>query len=140
MVGDPRTSGSAVTVLGSPQVALADGRELQKVLLNLFLNGIEASRADERSVTAEVGFDGGPYIRVTDRGCGMSPGFIRKNLFTPFHSTKKEGLGIGLYQSRQIIAAHGGRIEVVSVEGNGTVFTVWLQAPQARAGWATQAA
>ena len=140
MVGGSRQAGSAVTVLGSPQVALADERELQKVLLNLFLNGIEASREGERTVTAEVGFDGAPYIRVTDRGCGMSPRFISKNLFTPFHSTKKEGLGIGLYQSRQIVAAHGGRIEVVSVEGNGTVFTVWLQAPQAGTGWATRAA
>jgi len=140
LVGASRSAANVVTVQGTPQVALADERELQKVLLNLFLNGIEASQGEERSVLAEVGFDGAPYIRVTDRGCGMSPRFIRKELFTPFRTTKKEGLGIGLYQSRQIVAAHGGRIEVVSSEGNGTVFTVWLQAPGAGTGWATQAA
>jgi putative PEP-CTERM system histidine kinase len=121
--------GDAITVRGTPEVALADESELQKVLLNFFLNGIEASQGE--GVVAEVGFAGAPYIRVTDRGCGMSPMFIRKELFTPFCTTKQQGLGIGLYQSRQIVEAHGGRIEVASVEGEGTVFTVWLQAPAA---------
>lgn len=120
--------GSAITVGGTPEVALADERELQKVLLNLFLNGIEASQKGG-AVLAEVGFAGAPFIRVTDRGCGMSPRFIRGDLFTPFRTTKQQGLGIGLFQCRQIVAAHGGRIEVASVEGDGTVFTVWLQAP-----------
>ncbi|HEY5512601.1 MAG TPA: XrtA/PEP-CTERM system histidine kinase PrsK [Geomonas sp.] len=133
--------GSAVTVRGVPAVALADEEELQKVLLNLFLNGIEASQG-EGGVLAEVGFAGAPYIRVTDRGCGMSPRFVRRDLFTPFRTTKQQGLGIGLYQCRQIVAAHGGRIEVASVEGDGTVFTVWLQAgaAQSSVGWVTQAA
>jgi putative PEP-CTERM system histidine kinase len=131
----------AVTVSGVPAVALVDEGELQKVILNLFLNGIEASQG-ESGVLAEVGFAGAPYIRVTDRGCGMSPRFIRRDLFTPFRSTKQQGLGIGLYQCRQIIVAHGGRIEVASVEGDGTVFTVWLQAAgeTESAGWVTKAA
>jgi len=122
-------------------IGLADEEELQKVLLNLFLNGIEASQG-EGGVLAEVGFAGAPYIRVTDRGCGMSPRFVRRDLFTPFRTTKQQGLGIGLYQCRQIVAAHGGRIEVASVEGDGTVFTVWLQAgaAQSSVGWVTQAA
>jgi len=120
--------GSAITVRGTQELALADERELQKVILNLFLNGIEASQG-RGGVLAEVGFAGAPFIRVTDRGCGMSPRFIRKDLFIPFRSTKQQGLGIGLYQCRQIVEAHGGRIEVASVEGEGTVFTVWLQAP-----------
>lgn len=120
----------AIKVEGTPEVALADEMVLQQVLLNLFLNGIEASQGGE-GVLAEVGSAGAPFIRITDRGCGMSPRFIRKDLFKPFHTTKKQGLGIGLYQCRQIVAAHGGRIEVASVEGDGTVFTVWLQAPAA---------
>jgi putative PEP-CTERM system histidine kinase len=140
MVGSTLTASSGVTVEGTDEVALADERELQKVLLNLFINGLEASQGDRRIVLAEVGFEGAPFIRVTDTGCGMSQRFIRKDLFTPFQTTKKEGLGIGLYQSRQIVAAHGGRIEVSSVEGQGTVFTVWLQAPTAATGWVTQAA
>lgn len=140
MVGSTLTATSGVTVQGTPELALADERELQKVLLNLFINGLEASQGDRRVVVAEVGFDGAPFIRVSDSGCGMSQRFIRKELFTPFHTTKKEGLGIGLYQSRQIIAAHGGRIDVTSVEGSGTVFTVWLQSAASGTGWTTQAA
>ena len=117
-----------VTVQGSHQSALADEQGLQKVLQNLFLNGIEAS-PQGAPILAEVGFDGAPYIRVTDRGCGMSPRFLRSELFAPFHTTKPKGLGIGLYQSRQVVVAQGGKMEVSSVEGNGSVFTVWLRAP-----------
>ena len=117
-----------VTVQGSHQSALADEQGLQKVLQNLFLNGIEAS-PQGAPIRAEVGCDGAPYIRVTDRGCGMSPRFLRSELFAPFHTTKPKGLGIGLYQSRQVVVAQGGKMEVSSVEGNGSVFTVWLRAP-----------
>ncbi|WP_224981923.1 XrtA/PEP-CTERM system histidine kinase PrsK [Geomonas agri] len=117
--------GRTISVQGSQQVVLGDKEELQKVLLNLLLNAVEAS-GPEGPVAAEVGCNGTPFVRVTDQGCGMSPRFIRNDLFVPFHSSKKTGLGIGLYQSRQIVAAHGGRIEVSSVEGEGTVFTVHL--------------
>ncbi|MCM0083394.1 PEP-CTERM system histidine kinase PrsK [Geomonas sp. Red32] len=114
-----------IAIRGDRHTAMADEEELQKVLLNLFLNGIEASERGAQ-ITAEVGHDGAPYIKVIDRGCGMSPRFIRSELFTPFRSTKLKGLGIGMYQCRQIVAAHGGRLEVSSVEGVGTEFTVWL--------------
>lgn len=117
--------GRTIDVTGSCQMVLGDAEELQKVLLNLFLNAVEAS-APETPITAEVGCNASPFIRVTDRGCGMSPRFIRNDLFVPFRTSKRTGLGIGLYQSRQIVAAHGGRIEVASVEGEGTVFTVHL--------------
>jgi putative PEP-CTERM system histidine kinase len=120
-----QVQGGSITVLGERQVALGDREELGKVLLNLFINAIEASPSGA-PVTAEVGCDGAPFIRVIDRGCGMSPAFIKNELFVPFHTTKLTGLGIGMYQCRQIIAAHGGRIEVASVQGEGTVFTVWL--------------
>lgn len=117
--------GRTIEVTGSCQMVLGDAEELQKVLLNLFLNAVEASEP-EAPITAEVGCNASPFIRVTDRGCGMSPRFIRNDLFVPFRTSKRTGLGIGLYQSRQIVAAHGGRIEVASVEGEGTVFTVHL--------------
>jgi putative PEP-CTERM system histidine kinase len=120
-------AGNIVAVQGTPELALVCESELQKVLLNLFLNAIDASQGE--GVLAEVGSEGAPYIRITDRGCGMSSEFIRKDLFNPFCSSKQQGLGIGLYQCRQIVGAHGGRIDVVSKEGAGTVFTVWLQAP-----------
>jgi hypothetical protein len=58
----------------------------------------------------------------------MEREFIDNHLFRPFRTTKKKGLGIGLYQCRQIVAAHGGRIDVDSAPGKGAVFTVYLPA------------
>ena len=52
--------------------------------------------------------------------------FVENHLFRPFRTTKEKGLGIGLYQCKQIVEAHGGRIDVESREGKGTVFTVIL--------------
>ncbi len=56
----------------------------------------------------------------------MSEEFVRKRLFRPFETTKKKGFGIGLYQCRHIVEAHGGTIEVKSSPGAGSEFTVWL--------------
>jgi signal transduction histidine kinase len=63
---------------------------------------------------------------VTDTGSGMPAEFIKASLFAPFRSTKKGGWGIGLYQAKGIVEAHGGRIDVTSAVGRGTTFTVRL--------------
>ena len=63
-------------------------------------------------------------LSVTDNGCGMSPAFLKESLFRPFQSTKKKGLGIGLFQSRAIVQAHGGGMQVESEVGKGTTFLV----------------
>lgn len=131
--------GETIVVQGTPETALVDEEELQKVLVNLFMNAVEASSSGAR-ITAEVGFAGMPFVRVSDKGCGMSASFIRSELFAPFRSTKRSGLGIGMYHCRQIVAAHGGRIDVASIEGSGTVFTVWLPGPADGAAGITQAA
>ncbi|MGA7876270.1 MAG: ATP-binding protein, partial [Desulfoferrobacter sp.] len=65
-------------------------------------------------------------VSVRDNGCGISQDFLEKSLFQPFKTTKKKGLGIGLFQSKMIIEAHKGRIEVESKEGVGTTFRVVL--------------
>jgi hypothetical protein len=65
-------------------------------------------------------------IRVSDTGAGMSRDFIRTQLFKPFQTTKKKGLGIGLYQCKEIVELHKGRILVESEEGRGTSFTIEL--------------
>jgi len=117
--------GNKIIVSGTAEIVHVDENEIQKVILNLLMNGIEAS-APDAPITVEVGFSRFPYIRVIDKGCGMSARFLRSELFKPFRTTKKLGLGIGLYQCRQIVVAHGGRIEVSSVEGDGSVFTVWF--------------
>ncbi|KAF0180528.1 MAG: integral membrane sensor signal transduction histidine kinase [Nitrospirae bacterium] len=115
-----------LSVEGSAVVAEADREEIGKVILNLVINAVESSD-DGSHVRVETGaMDGQAFVRVHDRGAGMSAEFIRNHLFRPFHTTKKQGLGIGLYQCRQIVEAHGGRIDVESRQGEGSAFTVLL--------------
>jgi len=123
-------SGRKLEVIGTSVFADVDREELQKVALNLMLNAVEASEANA-PVTVEVGGDEVPYFRVKDEGCGISPAFLQHVMFTPFVSTKKTGLGIGLYQSKQIVEAHGGTIEIVSTVDQGSEFTVLLPKTQA---------
>ncbi|MCJ7498331.1 MAG: ATP-binding protein, partial [candidate division Zixibacteria bacterium] len=65
-------------------------------------------------------------LKVSDTGAGISRDFIRNNLFKPFQTTKKKGLGIGLFQCREIVELHKGRLLVESEEGKGSTFTVEL--------------
>ena len=63
---------------------------------------------------------------IRDTGKGMTKDFIENRLFQPFSSTKKQGMGIGLYQSKSIVDSHGGIIEASSVLGEGTMFVITL--------------
>ena len=56
----------------------------------------------------------------------MSAEFVERCLFRPFQTTKKSGLGIGMFQSKMIVEAHGGRITAESEPGKGTVFRIFL--------------
>jgi putative PEP-CTERM system histidine kinase len=103
-----------------------DGEQIQKVMTNLILNANEAvGNAGEIRVTTEQK-DGWAIFSVSDNGCGMSREFVERSLFRPFKTTKKQGIGIGLYQSKMIVEAHQGRIEVETEEGRGSVFRVML--------------
>ena len=117
--------GGEIHVSGSPVIAEVDQNEFQKVALNLMINAAEASEG-KSPVTVEVGGDGAAFFRVRDEGCGISDSFLHNHMFTPFMTTKSKGLGIGLYQCKQIVEAHGGRIEVISEISKGSQFTVWL--------------
>lgn len=120
--------------LGRPIVAdlvplpkgLLDSEQIRKVLLNLILNACESS-SNGAEIRVATSFENG-FLRfsVTDHGCGMSREFIKKSLFHPLKTTKPGGSGIGVYQSKMIVEAHGGRIEVHSREGIGSTFTVFL--------------
>ncbi len=114
-----------VRVVGEPSVARVDREEVEKVVLNLVLNSLDASEGIG-PVGVEVANNAMAVIKVADQGCGMSEEFIKKDLVKPVRTTKKKGLGIGLYQCKQIVEAHGGRIEVESREGAGSTFTVLL--------------
>ncbi len=127
------SGGNGIIISGSSVPVSADPVELQKVFLNLVHNAREASGGNA-SVLIDVGRSDLAYVRVSDQGCGMTDDFIRTRLFKPFETTKKKGMGIGLYQCRQVVEALGGRIEVKSVVGEGSLFTVWLPLPDEMTG------
>ncbi|HEX8216261.1 MAG TPA: XrtA/PEP-CTERM system histidine kinase PrsK [Allosphingosinicella sp.] len=107
-------------------VALADPGRLEQALGHLVQNAIDAS-PEGSAVTIRFGRRGAEAaIEIADRGAGMSPEFVRSRLFQPFASTKDNGFGVGAFEARALVDAMGGRIEVDSREGEGSLFTVFL--------------
>jgi len=103
----------------------ADGSLMQQVLINLVKNAIEAFGGKPDPVIrlmARTEHDR-TVIEVADNGNGI-PDAAMENIFVPFFTTKEKGSGIGLSLSRQIIRMHGGSLEVRSVPGEQTVFTI----------------
>jgi putative PEP-CTERM system histidine kinase len=109
---------------------LFDREQLLKVLTNLALNAKEASPPNGEIHVATNQVNGWAVFSVSDNGCGMNSEFLNHSLFRPFQTTKKNGLGIGMFQSKMIVEAHRGRIEVQSETGKGTTFRVFLPVNQ----------
>ena len=109
---------------------LADREQLQSVVTNLVLNARDALGSGGAITVRTESRGERVLLSVMDNGCGMSPAFLSESLFRPFQSTKKKGLGIGLFQSRAIVHAHGGGIHVESELGKGTTFVVSLPVKQ----------
>jgi putative PEP-CTERM system histidine kinase len=105
---------------------LLDQEQVQKVVTNLVLNAIDAVSGSGSVQVATSRENGWAVLTVLDTGCGMSQEFLSHSLFRPFQSTKKSGLGIGMFQSKMIVDAHGGRITATSEPGKGTAFRVLL--------------
>ena len=115
-------------VLGEPILVMAAPGRLAQVLDHLIQNAVEASgRGVPVRLRVEAG-GGQVAIAVIDRGSGMSPGFVRDQLFRPFVSTKPNGFGIGAYEARELVRAMDGRLDVTSREGEGTRFRILLPA------------
>jgi two-component system, NtrC family, sensor histidine kinase HydH len=114
-----------------PYVSI-DAEQLRQVLINLVQNAVQAMN-DEGSVQIRS-HARGPRdepthveLSVRDHGPGISPKVLQ-NLFVPFVTTKQSGTGLGLAISHRIVQDAGGRLEVQSHEGAGTVFTIVLPA------------
>jgi putative PEP-CTERM system histidine kinase len=108
-----------------PKVSV-DRLQIQNVLTNLVLNAREAVTSGGQ-IKVETGQrNGWVVLAVSDNGCGMTSEFVQRALFRPFQTTKKKGIGIGMFQARIIVEAHLGRIEVESEPGKGTAFRVLL--------------
>jgi putative PEP-CTERM system histidine kinase len=108
-----------------PKIFL-DQEQILKVVTNLVLNAAEAVSKGGEITVGTCQNNGWAVLTVSDNGCGMDPEFLRRALFRPFQTTKKNGFGIGMFQSKMIVEAHGGRIEVESELKRGTTFRVLL--------------
>jgi PAS domain S-box-containing protein len=108
--------------------------QLQQVMLNLIRNAHEAMTHSEWReldvATARLG-DESIEIAVADRGSGL-PDYIAENLFEPFHTTKSNGMGLGLSICRSIVEAHGGKLRYEPNAGGGAIFRVTLPIPLER--------
>jgi signal transduction histidine kinase len=118
---------------GHVPLILADPGQLQQVLINLTLNALEATspggHVDVTVVAASRDGRPGVVLSVQDTGAGI-PAAVRAQIFEPFFTTKPpgQGTGLGLSICRDIVRAHEGAIDVVSEEGRGATFTVWIPA------------
>lgn len=113
-----------------------DKIQIQQVVVNLVRNAVETLRdADRRELTIRtVGSAESQDVIVSDTGPGIAPDIVDK-LFTPFLTTKKDGMGIGLSISQSIIEAHNGRLWAEPNPGGGTIFRFRL--PRQSTGAAT---
>jgi C4-dicarboxylate-specific signal transduction histidine kinase len=118
--------------LGKVPPVLADRVQLQQVILNLVMNGVDA--VNERQdgprnlvISTRALDEGQVTMTVQDSGVGVDPAVFDK-LFDPFFTTKPDGMGMGLSVSRSIIESHGGRLWASLNEGPGATFHVSLPA------------
>ena len=109
-------------------VATVEPERIENVVENLVINALEAMGAKGGRLTVEAGALDGDYVffSVADTGIGMSEEFVRERLYRPFSTTKMKGIGLGLFTCREVVEAHGGRLEVESRTGVGTRFRVVL--------------
>ncbi|HTQ43960.1 MAG TPA: ATP-binding protein [Polyangiaceae bacterium] len=114
-----------------PWAADFDAGQMVQVFTNLLLNGVQAMPEGGvvECAVRNVQTGGKRYVQATvrDHGCGIAPEDLGR-VFDPFFTTKSQGRGLGLATTHTIVAAHGGRIDVASEVGRGSVFTVTLPA------------
>jgi signal transduction histidine kinase len=107
-------------------LVLGDQVQVQQVLLNLVMNGIEAmstviERARDLAITTRNLGPDQVEVTVEDSGIGLDPGTMQK-IFDAFYTTKPGGMGMGLSICRSILRHHGGRLWATARDGPGTVF------------------
>ena len=107
-----------------PRVSLIRD-EFKHVILNLLLNAQQALNGDGMIEVQTKLEKMNVAVTVKDNGRGIPEAQLR-TLFQPFRTTKKKGLGIGLYQCRQIVQDHGGSMCIESEEGEGTCVSILI--------------
>ncbi|MHB1590031.1 MAG: sensor histidine kinase [Sulfuricella sp.] len=127
LAGQLKGKAELVLELGALPKTLCLPGHLNQVFLNLLLNAAQAIM-DQGRITVQSDAAGNEIrIRISDNGCGIPAGNLDR-IFDPFFTTREvgSGTGLGLTVCRDIVQAHGGRIEVESKVGAGTTFTVYL--------------
>jgi putative PEP-CTERM system histidine kinase len=129
LAADASARGRGIECREAPRLATRGLPErLERVLGHLVHNALDATPPSGR-VWVHTSREGGQVVvEVGDTGCGMSEAFVQTRLFRPFASTKRGGMGIGSYESREYVRELGGSIEVHSREGEGTLVRVRLPA------------
>lgn len=107
---------------------MIDEKNMERVFLDLILNALEAMPNGGKLtvVTKKTKKPLAAVVEITDTGLGMTKEFINHNLFKPFRTTKRKGLGLALFSCKEIVSLHGGKIEVKSQPNRGTSFVVKL--------------
>ncbi len=100
-----------------------DHEQIEQVVLNLLINGIEATGSFGQVKVVTQCSNGSVEIVVTDTGCGFAQEEMEK-ILQPFYSTKRSGTGLGLAISNRIVEAHKGKLQMHSKRGTGSTFTV----------------
>jgi len=111
-------------------LVLVDKVQIQQVLLNLLRNAVEAMERSQRReliISTAAGDDDMVAVSVVDTGSGIAPELISQ-LFQPFVTNKRHGMGVGLSICRTIVEAHGGQITVEPNPDGGTIFRFTLRA------------
>jgi nitrogen fixation/metabolism regulation signal transduction histidine kinase len=116
----------AVTISPPDMELFADENLISQVLINLTKNALQANEKNQEGkiqISIGINSEHHPEIRVTDNGPGI-PDEILEQIFVPFFTTRENGSGIGLSLSRQIMRLHGGSLQVRSIPGKETVFSM----------------
>jgi signal transduction histidine kinase len=121
-----------ITNLPEQLIAIVEPDRIEKVIENLIINALEAMEFGGGTLKVEAGTedDVNVFFSVSDTGIGISDEFQRLHLFHAFATTKRDGVGLGLYTSSEVVKAHGGHILVNSLQDSGTTFRVVLPSSQ----------
>jgi signal transduction histidine kinase len=116
-------------VLERPVEGRWDRMRLEQVTTNLLANAVKYGGPKGVTIRVRMSVDGEAELTVTDEGDGIAED-DHQRIFEPFeraaNDSRQDGAGLGLYIVREIVAAHGGRVQVVSQPGDGAAFTVLL--------------
>ncbi len=126
-----KTTNNFITNLDSPIPEITgNSQKLEQVIVNLLINGCQALRDNEQSITISSSYvkrSKNIVVKVADEGVGISEEALR-NIVDPFYTTKQDtgGTGLGLSVSYSILKEHGGTLDFISKEGAGTTVTIKL--------------